>query len=113
MLNVNNNEYLPWKFENDDSRKQERVLRYTATLRLSEKDVETLQSISRSHNSKISNQLYNVDFILSNLIFHVRHETTEEMEKALKIDYVAMIAYYLPSENDLLWINILALLNSH
>ena len=111
MLNVNNNEYLPWKFENDDSRKQERVLRYTATLRLSEKDVETLQSISRSHNSKISNQLYNVDFILSNLIFHVRHETTEEMEKALKIDYVAMIAYYLPSENDLLWITIAAFLS--
>ena len=26
------------------------------------------------------------------------------MEKALRIDYVATIAYYLPSENDLMWI---------
>lgn len=103
-LNVNNNEELPWKFENDASRSKERVLRYIATLRLNEKDVKTIQYLSRSHNSKIANQLYDVDYILSNLIFHVRHETTEEMETSLKIDYVAMIAYYLPSENDLLWI---------
>ena len=105
-LNVDNNELLPWKFENDDSRQQDRVLRYVATLRLNEKDIKIIQSLARSHTSNISTQLYNIDFILSNLILSARHETSEEMETALRIDYVALVAYYLPSENDLMWITI-------
>ena len=102
-LNVDNNELLPWKFENDDSRQQDRVLRYIATLRLNEKDIKIIQSLARSHNSNISTQLYNIDFILSNLILNARYETSEEMEKALRIDYAALVSYYLPSENDLMW----------
>ena len=102
-LNVDNNELLPWKFENDNSMQQDRVLRYIATLRINEKDVKIIQSLARSHNNNISTQLYNIDFILSNLILNARHETSEEMEKALRIDYAALVAYYLPSENDLMW----------
>ena len=103
-LTTSNSERLPWKFESEDSRNQERVLRYIATLRLSEKDTKIIQSLARIQSSNISSQLYNIDYILSNLIYDVRHETSEEMEKALRIDYIAAISYYFPSENDLMWI---------
>ena len=99
---------LPWKFENDNSRKKDRVLRYIATLRLSEKDVKVLQLLSQNLNSDTSGQLYNLDNVLSNLLFEARPETTEEMDRALNVDYVALLAHYLPSENDVIWIAIIS-----
>jgi hypothetical protein len=107
-LNVKDNEMLPWKFENDNSRKTDRVLRYMATLRLSEKDVKVLQLLSQKLNSDTAGHLYNLDNVLSNLLFEARPETTEEMDRALNVDYVALIAHYLPSENDVIWIAIIA-----
>ena len=107
-LNVKDNEILPWKFEHENSRKQDRVLRYIATLRLSEKDVKVLQLLSRNLNSDTSGHLYNLDNVLSNLLFEARPETTEEMDRALNVDYAALISHYLPSENDVIWIGIIA-----
>ena len=106
-LNVVDTERLPWMFENDNLKKQERTLRYTATLRLSEKDVKMFQTLSNSPIPDISSSLYDLDHALSNLFISARPETTEEMEKALTIDYGAIIAYYLPSESDLTWIMVI------
>ena len=111
-LNVKDNEILPWKYEHDNSRKQDRVLRYIATLRLSEKDVKVLQMLSKNHNSDISGHLYDLDNVLSNLLSEARPETTEEMERAMNFDYGALLAYYLPSQNDIIWIVIISSITS-
>ena len=106
-LNTKDNEKLPWKLENIDAINEQRVLRYMATLRLSERDVSVLKSLSKKGKTDTSSYLYDLDHILSNFIIVVRPETTEEMEKALNIDYTALLVQYLPSENDLIWITII------
>ena len=37
-----------------------------------------------------------------------RPETTEEMEKALRVDYTTLLVNYLPSQNDIIWITALS-----
>ena len=104
-LNSKDNEQLPWKFDNEYSKK-DRVVRYIATVRLREKDVFLIQTLSQKSKDDISNNLYDLDQILSNLFVEVRPESTEEMEAALKVDYVSLLSHYLPSENDCIWIAI-------
>ena len=60
----------------------------------------------RKSKDDISNNLYDLDQILSNLFVEVRPESTEEMEAALKVDYVSLLSHYLPSENDCIWLAI-------
>merc|ERR1711997_598775 len=81
-LNSKDNEQLPWKFDNEYSKK-DRVVRYIATVRLREKDVFLIQTLSQKSKDDISNNLYDLDQILSNLFVEVRPESTEEMEAAL------------------------------